>query len=55
MLLKVDCEAIQIRKPDYLEVIVSGLTLDGVSAMHGLGARRTAVIPEAAAITSVLK
>ena len=51
MLLKVDCEAIQIKKPGYSEVIGSLLTLNeqalSASAMHGLGARGTAAIPEA--------
>ena len=38
-----DCEAIQIKKPGYSEVIGSLLTLNeqalSASAMHGLGAR----------------
>ena len=50
MFRKVDCEAIQIRKSAYLEVFGSRLTLNEVAAMHELGARRTAVIPEAHAI-----
>ena len=50
MFRKVDCAAIQIRKSAYLEVFGSRLTFNEVAAMHELGARRTAVIPEAHAI-----